>query len=178
MGIFMKADYPAAILRVPIPRDTLDPLRDDILATVDTYRPEWLGLVGKLRDECGLACSGLWGYGASPAWGVSFSAKGERPLAVFTLGSNIVFIEFTLPIDAAERIIRERASYSELIREKTESFHCVQCPKGCKGSNLIKIDGVRLCTGRAEARRIYVTLASADDFRSIRAMLDIIGGQP
>jgi hypothetical protein len=38
LGISMKADYEAAILRVPIPRDALDPLRDDILATVDEYR--------------------------------------------------------------------------------------------------------------------------------------------
>ena len=171
LGIFMKADYPAAFLRVPIPRDALDPLRDDILATVDTYRQEWLGLVGRLRDECGLACSGIWGYGASPAWGVSFSAKGERPLAIFTLGSNIVFIEFTLPIDAAERIIRERQSYSDAIRERIESFHCVQCPKECKGSNMHKIDGVWLCKGRAEARRIYITLSSPRDFESIHSML-------
>jgi hypothetical protein len=40
---------------------------------------------------------------------------------------------------------------------------------------MIKVDGVSLCTGRAEARRIYLTL-SPEDFYSIYAMLDIIFG--
>jgi hypothetical protein len=178
LGISMKADYEAAILRVPIPRDGMDSLRDDILATVDGYRQQWEDLVYRLRDQCGLECSGFWHYGASPSWGVSFSAKGEKPLAILTLGSNIIFVEFTLPLESADQIIRHRASYSELIREKIESFHCVQCPKECDGSNMAKVDGVRLCTGRAEARRIYATLSSADDSRSKRVVLDIIGGHP
>jgi len=38
LGIFLKGDYEAGILQVPIPRDALDPLREDILATVGEYR--------------------------------------------------------------------------------------------------------------------------------------------
>ena len=88
--------------------------------------------------------------------------------------SSIVFVEFTLPLDAAERVIRQRQSYSETIRGKIESFRCVKCPKKCRGSNMEKIDGVWLCRGRAEARRIYATLTSPQDFSSIHSMLDII----
>jgi hypothetical protein len=40
---------------------------------------------------------------------------------------------------------------------------------------MTKVDGVSLCTGRAEARRIYLTL-SAEDFDSIHKMLDVIYG--
>lgn len=174
LGTFLKGDCEAGILQRPVLRDPLDPLRDDILDTVDEYRREWVDLVGALRDKCGLGCSGFWHYGASPSWGVSFSAKRQKPLAIFTLGSGIIFVEFTLPADAAERIIRERRSYSDAIRERIESFHCVQCPKDCKGGNLTKVDGVWLCSGRAEARRIYATLSSSADFGSIHSMMDTI----
>jgi hypothetical protein len=130
--------------------------------------------VDRLLHSCGLECSGEWVYYGTPMWGVSFAAKGKRPLAIFTLGPDIVFIEFTLPVNSAEAIIRERQGYAEPIRRKIESFGCVKCPKKCKGSNLTKIDGVRLCTGRAEARRIYTTLSSPEDFQSIHSMLDKI----
>ena len=49
-----------------------------------------------------------------------------------------------------------------------------QAPKACKGSNLIDVGGVSLCTGRAEARRVYSYLRAPEDFASIQAMLDII----
>jgi len=112
--------------------------------------------------------------GGVPAWGISFTARGKTPLAIFTLSQNIVFIEFTLPLDAAERIIRARKTYSATIREQIEAFRCIKCPKQCKGNNLTKIDGVWLCSGRAEARRIYTTLSTLENFASIHTMLDII----
>jgi hypothetical protein len=172
--MFLKGDYQAALLGKPVLRDDLDPLGNDVLNTVGAYRQDWIDLVDKLRSKCGLACSGFWTYGGTPAWGVSFSAKRQKPLAIFTLGSNIVFTEFTLPVDSAPEIIRARRTYSDAIRERIESFHCVKCPKKCKGSNMTQVDGVSLCTGRAEARRIYTTLASPRDFASIHAMLDLI----
>jgi hypothetical protein len=173
LGIFLKGEYETAVLSQPIPRDAFDPLRKDLLDTIDAYRAEWLGLVDRFLHQCGLECWGEWAcYG--PVWGISFAAKGKRPLAIFTLGPDIVFIEFTLPPSAAEAIIRERKSYSEPIRKRIESFGCVKCPKKCQGSNLTKVDGVWLCTGRAEARRIYTTLSSPEDFKSIHSMLDQI----
>ena len=176
LGIFLKADLEAGILHKPLPRDDLDPLREDILATVAEYGPEWVDLVGRARERCGLQCSGFWHYDGSPSWGVSFFEKGKRPLLIFTLASGIVFVEFTLPMNVAERIIRDRQRYSELIRGRIESFGCVKCPKKCKGENLRKVDGVWLCSGRAEARRIYATLSSPEDFSSVHAMLDVICG--
>jgi hypothetical protein len=170
LGMFMKGDYGAAFLGQPVLRDALDPLAADILRPLGTHAAAWADLVHLFRDECQLECSGFWTYGGTPAWGVSFAARGTRPLAIFTLGPEIVFIEFTLPLDAAERIIRERGRYSPAIRERIEAFHCVQCPKECRGSNMARVDGVSLCTGRAEARRIYATLSSPEDFESIRIM--------
>jgi len=174
LGMFMKGDIESALLGCAIPRDELDPLGSDILKVVDTYRQPWVDVVSALGDRCGLECSGFWTYGGVPAWSVSFAAKRKRPLAIFTLGSDHVFIEFTLPVDAAEAIIRERHSYSDVIRERIESFRCVRCPKECKGSNIVRIHGVSLCTGRAEARRIYTVLSSQHDFQSILSMLDKI----
>jgi hypothetical protein len=176
LSMFLKGDYETAFLHTPVPRDALNPLRQDLVGTIAAYRQEWEGLVGKLLHQCGLQCSGFWGYGGmhGPAWGVSFAAKGKRPLAIFTLGLDIVFIEFTLPLDAAERIIRARGAYSDTIHKKIEGLHCVQCPKQCKGSNLTKVDGVWLCSGRAEARRIYTTLTTPEDFASVHAMIDAI----
>jgi len=174
LGLFLRGDYEAAILQKPMARDALDPLRDDILVVVGEYREYWVDLVAGLHRKCGLKCSGFWHYGGTPGWGVSFSVKGKRPLAIFTLGPNIVFIEFTLPVDSAEGVIRSRKRYSDPIRERIESFHCVQCPKKCKGTNMTKIDGVSLCKGRAESRRIYAALASPNDFASVHVMLDII----
>jgi hypothetical protein len=175
-SIFLKADLEAAILHRPMPREALNPLRCDLVDTVATYRQQWLDLVDHLHSRCGLGVSGFWSYGgaAAPAWGVSFAERSKRPLAIFTLGPNIVFIEFTLPLDAAEQIILARQDYSAVIRERIESFRCVNCSEECKGKKLTKIDGVWLCGGRAEARRIYVALTTPDDFSSIHAMLDII----
>lgn len=174
LGMFMKGDIESALLGRAIPRDELDPLSDDILKVVDEYRHPWVDMVVALRDWCRLECSGFWTYGGVPAWGVSFAAKRKRPLVIFTLCSNHIFVEFTLPVDAAEAIIRERHGYSEPIRSKIEAFRCVKCPKECKGSNIVRIDGVALCTGRAEARRIYIVLSSQHDFESIMSMLDKI----
>jgi len=161
------------MLGAPTPRDSMDPLQGAILDTINAYRQSWTDLVNRFREECGLQCSGFWTYGGTPAWGVSFFAKGKRPLAIFTLGSDIVFIEFTLPLSAAEAIIRARESYTDDIRERIEDLHCVKCPKACKGGNLVDVDGVSLCTGRTEARRIYTYLRLPEDFASIRSMLDI-----
>jgi len=174
LAMFLKGEYETAVLGQPVPRDAFDPLRSDLLDTIGAYREEWLGLVDRFLHPCGLRCSGEWVCYGSPVWGVSFAARGKRPLAIFTLGPDIVFIEFTLPPTAAEAIIRERKSYSDPIRKGIESFRCQKCPKKCKGSNLTKVDGVWLCTGRAEARRIYTTLSSPKDFQSLHSMLDQI----
>jgi hypothetical protein len=177
-SIFLKADLETALLRKHIPREALDPLRSDLVDTIAAYRRHWIDLVDHLHNGCGLGVSGFWSYGgaAAPAWGVSFAEGSKRPLAIFTLGPDIVFIEFTLPLDVAERIILARQGFSALIRERIGSFRCVKCEKACKGQNLTRIDGVWLCRGRAEARRIYVPLTTPDDFASIHAMLDIIEG--
>jgi len=171
---FMRANFGAAFLGAPTPRHHLDPLDPAILNTVGVYRGPWTDLARRLRDGCELGVTGFWTYGASGAWGVSFAAGRKRPMAMFTLASDIVFIEFTLPVDHAEPIILARRGYSHAIRERIEQFHCVKCPKACKGANLLDIDGVKLCTGRAEARRIYAPLETPEDFGSIHAMLDII----
>ncbi len=178
LSIFLKADFETAMLRKPIPRETLDPLRTDLVGTIGAYRREWIDLVDHLRQKCGLRVSGLWGPGgaAAPAWSVSFAEGSKRPLAIFTLGPDIVFIEFTLPLKPAERIILARQGFSAPIRDGIEAFRCVKCPKQCKGQSLKKIDGVWLCSGRAEARRIYTTLTAPEDFASIHAMLEIAEG--
>jgi hypothetical protein len=177
-SIFLKADLEAAIVHRPMPREALNPLRCDLVDTVAAYRQQWLDLVDHLHSRCGLGVSGFWSYGgaAAPAWSVSFAKGRKRPLAIFTLGPDIVFIEFTLPLGAAEQIILARQDYSTVIREQIESFRCVNCSKECRGKKLTKIDGVWLCNGRAEARRIYTKLNTPDDFASIHAMLDIIEG--
>lgn len=177
LGIFAKGDYSASILRTPIHRDSLDPLRSDILATVDGHAGDWRDLVHQaIRFR--LSCSGFISFYATPSWGVSFSEKGKRPLMIFTLASNRVFVEFTLPVEAAERIIRERKGLSKGIRQRIESFHCVRCPKKCKGRNLERVDGVSLCKGRAEARRIYMALSEPEDFQSIRRMMELVYSVP
>jgi hypothetical protein len=178
-SIFLKADFEAALLRKPIPREALDPLRSDLVDAIAAYRCQWIDLVDHLHNGCGLGVSGFWSYGgaAAPAWSVSFAERSKRPLAIFTLGPDIVFIEFTLPMNAAERIILARQGFSASIKERIEAFRCVKCSKQCKGQNLTRIDGVWLCSGRAEARRIYAPLTAPDDFASIHAMLDIIEGR-
>ena len=173
LGMYLKADYVSAFLQQPPQRDELDPLRTDIVNTAGDYQFQWKCLVERLLGPCALHCSGFWHYHASPSWSISFAEPRKRPLIIFTLGSSIVFIEFTLPISFAEAIIRARSGYSAAIRERIDGFRCVKCPKKCKGSNMKKVDGVSLCTGRAEARRIYLTL-SFEDFDSIHAMLDRI----
>ena len=133
LSMFLKGEYETAILHQPIPRDAFDPFRKDLLDTIDAYREEWLGLVDRFLHQCGLECSGFWAYYGGPAWGVSFAARGKRPLAIFTLGPDILFIEFTLPPSAAEAIIRERRSYSDPIRKGIESFGCAQVSEKVQG---------------------------------------------
>ncbi len=174
IGIFMKADYEAGFLRRPVPREPLVPTRPDILTMTGARRQTWLDMVAALTDQAGLACSGFFTYGEWPCWSVSFAAKGKRPLAIFSLASEFVAVEFTLPVEHAEALIRARQTYAPAIREAIEDFKCGNCPKACGDANLVLIDGVWLCTGRAEARRIYRTLVTDEDFASIRSMLDII----
>lgn len=174
IGAFLKGDVETVFGIQSVYRDTLDPYRGDILRTVGDYRQSWVQLVDKLRDQCQLLCSGFLHHHACPSWGVSFFEGRKKPLLIFTLGPNIVFVEFTVPVKSAQEIILDRHRYSPIIREKIERFHCVNCPKQCKGANIVKIDGVSLCTGRAEARRIYVTLRTPEDFNSIHTMLDTL----
>ena len=103
---------------------------------------------------------------------MSFHQKRSRPFLIFSIKYERLGIELTLPVDTAEGIIRQRKMYSKPIQERIETFHCVQCPKECKGKNLTKIDGVMLCMGRAEARRIYMELTTDQDWNSIEAIAD------
>ena len=173
-GVFIKGDVETAFDYKSSTRTDLDPIRADIIRTVDSYQDEWVQIVNRVSNQCQLKCSGFLHYHAAPSWSVSFFEGRKKPLLIFTLGSDIVFVEFTVPVNAAENIIVDRKNYSTAIRERIERFHCVNCPKQCKGTNIVKIDGVSLCTGRAEARRIYVTLHTQEDFASIHAMLDKI----
>lgn len=174
MGAFIKGDYEAAALQKPPSRSSLDPMRTDILKTVGCYRDNWAQLVDVMVSRAGWLCSGFLHYGHSPAWGVSFSRKGKRPTAIFTLGSETVFIEFTLPVAAAEGIIQNRSNYALPVRDAIESFKCVKCPKQCRGKNLSMVDGVALCKGRAEARRIYMVLSEPVEFSSICSMVETV----
>jgi len=81
-----------------------------------------------------------------------------------------VRVQLTVPVHAAGVVIEQRERYSPRMRKGLEGFHCVQCPKECRGKNLVRIDGLTMCTGRAEGRRIYTGLIDNDDFRSIEAM--------
>ena len=51
MAMFLKGDFEAGILRKPTPREALDPLRNDILDTVDEYKHEWTVLVSLFRED-------------------------------------------------------------------------------------------------------------------------------
>lgn len=133
MGAFIKGDYEAAALQKPPSRSSIDPMRTDILATVGCYLDDWTQLVDAMASRAGWLCSGFLHYGHSPAWGVSLSRKGKRPTAIFTLASEVVFIEFTLPVAAAEGIIQNRSNYALSVRDGIESFKCVKCPKQCRG---------------------------------------------
>jgi len=177
LGIFAKGDYSASILRTPIRRDSIDPLRSDILATVADHSKDWQDLATQAIG-CKLSCSGFVSFYSTPSWGVSFFEKGKRPIMIFTLASNRVFIEFTLPLEAAERIISERRELSKGIRQRIESFRCIRCSEKCKGKNIERVDGVSLCKGRAEARRIYMALSEPKDFRSIRRMMELVYNVP
>ena len=97
-------------------------------------------------------------------------------MAIFTLASETVFIEFTLPLKHAEAIIQGRQHFARSIREKIEVFDCVNCPKDCGEIEMRLVDGVKLCTGRAEARRIYAVLSDPDEFASIHDVLNITLG--
>jgi hypothetical protein len=176
LATFFKGDYATAIGLTPISRSTLDPMRPDILRTVGRFQPNWTRLVDMMTNRAGWSPSGFLHYGYSPAWGVSFARERQRPTAIFTIGSEALFIEFTLPLAAAERIILKRSTYAQSIRQRIESLKCVQCPKKCRGENLTNIDGVRVCTGRAEARRIYMYLSDPDEFASIESMIGTICG--
>ena len=83
------------------------------------------------------------------------------------------FVELTLPLDAAESFIKQRTMYSRPIQEGLESFGCVHCPKKCTGKNLLKIDGITMCKGRAEGRRIYTMISTDEDFKSIEAIAEV-----
>ena len=172
--VFLKGDYESAAGQKPIARSSLDPLRPDIVRTVGRYSDQWAQLVEAMTTRAGWLCSGFMHYGYSPSWSVSLAEKGQRPTAIFTLASEVVFIEFTLPLSVAELIIRRRGEYAPSIREAIEDFKCGKCPKECKGKNLTKVDGVWLCKGRAEARRIYRVLSEPEEFASILSMVDTI----
>jgi hypothetical protein len=169
LSIFGKADFEAAFMGTALARDELDPLREDVVATMGKYGPAWTRLVDKLMKQYGLGCFGGFYFGQ---WGISFHQKRKRPFLIFAMTYERLGIELTVPVDAAEAVIMQRKTYSEPIHTRIEAFHCVQCPKECAGRNLLKIDGVSLCTGRAEARRIYLEISSGEDWDSIEAIAD------
>ena len=174
VATFAKGDYATAAGKRRVPRSTLDPLRPDILKTLGHHRQSWIRTVELLTSRAGLGCSGFMHYHLSPSWSVSFSEGSSRPLAIFTLGSERVFVEFTLPVRHAEEIIRQRHGYAETVRKRIAAFSCVQCPKKCRGKSLSMVDGVALCTGRAEARRIYMDMETPAEFGAIHSMVEML----
>ena len=175
-GVFLKGDFQTAFTGTGLRRDELNPREEDIVASAGKYGDAWLELVDILMDRHKLGCSGFFHYFSCPSWSISFADDGKRPFLIVTLGFERVFIELTLQLQTAEKVIRKRGQYSEKIRGRIESFRCVQCPKKCMGKNLRRVDGVSLCSGRAEARRIYSMISSAEDFDSVESITELTFG--
>ena len=58
--LFLKADFEAAYLKRNLTRNYINPLGEDVLATVGRYSQEWVDLVEQLVDTIGMKCSGFF----------------------------------------------------------------------------------------------------------------------
>jgi len=171
VDLFGMADFAVAFGDASLAPYSVDPLREEVLAMAGTRKSAWEHLTRKLLDEYGLRCFGrtyLIGQ-----WTISFHEKGKGPFLICGIRYDDVGVQLTVPVHAADAIIEHRRQYSPRIRKGLEGFGCVGCPKECKGKNLVKIEGLTMCTGRAEGRRIYLGAIDEDDFRSIEIMAEL-----
>jgi len=171
LDLFGMADFAVAFGGASIAPDSVDPLREEVLAMVGTHRSSWERLARKLLGDCGLRCFGrnyVFGH-----WTISFHQSGKRPFLICSIQYDEVRVQLTVPVHAAEAVIKQRRQYSPTMRRGLEGFRCVSCPKRCRGKNLVEIDGLTICTGRAEGRRIYTGALGEDDFRSIEAIAEL-----
>ena len=170
--LFAKADVEAAFTHNGLERDEIDPKREDIVATAGRFGPDWLSLVELL--ELGLRSSGFYYYEPGPAWVITFFARGRTSFLIVNLGFEAPMVELTLPAVGSERAIRERQGFSPRIRERIEKLGCSNCADECKGRRISEIDGVSLCQKNSYNRRIYVQLASKEDFMTIGTIARLV----
>lgn len=166
-----KADFDRLLLGRPALRETVDPLRPDIVRATGDGGALYQAVVQRAK-EIGLLSSISMQRYANPTWNINFlRGKKLRLKTIWCEGRN--FLHVPIPFDKAEAVIRGRESMPPRIQAAIERFGCVGCGR-CQQGNAVRflhVDGITVCTGHGESSTIYLSLETAEE---VRAVSDII----
>ncbi len=169
IGMFEKADYSRLYLNKKEPRESADPLRKDIVRSAGGKKEVYIRLAeGLLSRRLSTAC--YYNRYCCPCWNVNFMMKKTMVCKLMIFDGYIV-LNVPVPLKAAEEVILNRREYSPSVRNAVEKFDCIHCGKCKNEENIRLVDGVKLCSGRAEARTVYMDLDSVEDSKSIVSII-------
>lgn len=161
--MFCRTDYNRMVLNQNSERENVDILQENIIRTTAGKQELYIQLVKKLLPLPLNRLAYLNRY-CCPFWNINFMIR--KVLVCKTmLFHDFISLAVPLTVGAAQTIISNRKNYPESIQASIEAFGCIQCGK-CKDtnrSNLKLVDGIPLCSGRAEARTIYVELNTPEE---------------
>lgn len=170
VGMFEKADYSRLYLNRKEPRESARPLRKDIIRSAGGKKEVYVRLAEELLS-CGLSTVCYYNRYCCPCWNVNFMIK-KMMVCKLMVFDDYIALNVPVPLKAAENVILNRRKYSPSVREAVEKFDCIHCGKCQNEENITLVDGVKLCSGRVEARAIYMDLASIEDSKSIASIIE------
>lgn len=169
VGMFEKADYSRLYLNKKEPRESAGPLRKDIVRSAGGKKEVYVRLAAELLNR-GFSAVCYYNRYCCPCWNVNFMMK-KTMVCKLMIFDGYIALNVPVPLKAAENIIPARRAYSTAVREAIEKFDCIQCGKCKNEENIRLVDGVHLCSGRAEARSIYMDLETAEESENIASII-------
>lgn len=142
--LFYTADFESVFLNKATGRNELDPKRFGIAGTLGTLEPMWNKISGILLEDLKLNYDISLNPYVFPRWNFRFIKK-KKTVCSFGIGTDQLSVRLPLSYQAAEKLVLSRYDLPESIRHRIESFGCVRCGKCDQESNIVIMDGIRLC---------------------------------
>jgi hypothetical protein len=173
-GLFYKLDYRSMFLQQSTKKEQIDPFRTDIQKTAGVNRELLEQLLNKIRSEYSFKTKIKIHEYYTPHWVLQFYTTSTDKCAFqLNVAANTICLEIRLSRETVEALAATKEQISGQLKTELEKFGCIHCNKKCKEENLKETNGIRYCTGYAEARLLILHITSEEDIKSVFTVLDL-----
>ena len=163
--LFLKADFPSIIGSTSVNKTEINPFRSDIINMLKGKQDLWKMLLQNFISRSSYQTSCSFYFFKTPKWIVHLLYK-NKPLFIFNLVYNKIFMEFSIPYLKRKDIIAGIQNFSPTFRAKMLELECAKCGK-CDGSSIEEINAVKICKNNPYCRRLNLFIETEDDVKTI-----------